>query len=82
MILEEAVLLRRENGIMRTDLSPTYLTYHMLHWDEVKQFDSDQKCTECGRPLKRTEPFTDKNGTSFEGYVCHSGKRVTWIRID
>ncbi|MDG6902626.1 MAG: hypothetical protein JRM80_11810 [Nitrososphaerota archaeon] len=65
---------------MKTDVSPMWLTYFMVKWDEVAQSESDQKCTDCGAPLKKTEPFTDGEGLSFEGYVCHRDKRVTWIR--
>jgi hypothetical protein len=58
-----------------------WLTYHMVNWDEVKQQASDQKCTECGRSLDRTEAVEDEDGGKFEGYVCHLDKRVTWIRV-
>jgi hypothetical protein len=53
----------------------------MVKWDDVKQEPSDQKCTECGKPLNRTEVVEDDKGQRFEGYVCHFDKRVTWIRI-
>jgi len=66
---------------MKSDVSPMFLTYYMLKWSEVEQHESDQKCTECGRPLKRTEPVTDKKGQRYEGYVCHADKRVTWMKV-
>ncbi len=66
---------------MKSDISPMFLTYFMLKWDEVRQSDCDQKCTDCGGPLKRTEPVEDKKGQRYEGYVCHSDKRVTWVKV-
>ncbi|MDG7011185.1 MAG: hypothetical protein JRN57_03600 [Nitrososphaerota archaeon] len=66
---------------MKTDVSPMWLTYYMVKWEEVTQHDSGQKCTDCGRALKRTEPFTDAKGVSYEGYVCHADKRVTWLKV-
>ncbi len=57
-----------------------WLTYYMVKWEEVKQYETDQECTECRRLLKRTEPFTDQKGMSYEGYVCHPDKRVTWVK--
>ena len=65
---------------MKTEISPMWLTYFMVKWDEVTQFASDQRCTDCGKPLKRTEPFTDPKGVGYEGYVCHLDKRVTWLK--
>ena len=59
-----------------------WLTYFMVKWDEVHQEPTDQKCTECGRPLEKTEIVEDDRGQRFEGYVCHSDKRVTWLRLD
>ncbi len=65
---------------MKTDISPMWLTYHMLDWGAVKQEESDQKCTLCGRPLMRTETVTDGRGPEFVGYVCHQDKQVTWLK--
>jgi hypothetical protein len=65
---------------MKTDVSPMFLTYFMVKWSEVKESDTDQKCTECGRTLKKTEIFTDKSGVDYEGYVCHSDRHITWLR--
>ncbi|MDE1853782.1 MAG: hypothetical protein KGI38_08570 [Thaumarchaeota archaeon] len=66
---------------MKSKISPMWLTYHMVKWEETAQSDSDQKCTECGRPMKKTELLTDDKGLSYEGYVCHPDKRVTWVRV-
>ena len=66
---------------MKSDISPMFLTYYMVKWDGVKQDPSDQKCTTCGRPLKRTEPVVDQKGESYEGYVCHHDKQVTWLKV-
>jgi hypothetical protein len=67
---------------MKSSISPMFLTYYMVSWGEVKQTPSETKCTDCGRPLNRTEEFIDEKGLKYEGYVCHDDKRVTWIRID
>lgn len=66
---------------MKTEVSPMWLTYHMVDWDRVEQFESDQSCTGCGKPMKRTEPFTYGEGPSYDGYVCHADKRVTWVKV-
>jgi hypothetical protein len=66
---------------MKTNVSPVFLTYFMIEWDKIEQYDTDQKCTECGRPMKRTENVTDDKGQNYEGYVCHADRRVTWVRI-
>jgi uncharacterized protein with PIN domain len=58
-----------------------FLTYHMVKWNDVKQTPSEQRCTDCGRPLNRTEEVVDERGARYEGYVCHADKRVTWMRI-
>ena len=65
---------------MKTDFSPMWLSYFMLDWEKVKQYDSDQRCTACGRPMKKTEPVTDGKGPWFEGYVCHADRQVTWVK--
>ncbi len=66
---------------MKSKVSPLYLTYFMLKWDEVGQEITQQKCTECGRFLSKTETVEDEKGQKYEGYVCHTDKRVTWIRL-
>jgi hypothetical protein len=66
---------------MKSEISPMWLTYFMVNWTDIEQHDSDQKCTECGRPLRRTEYVTDSKGLSYEGFVCHADKRVTWLRV-
>ena len=58
-----------------------FLTYHMVKWQEVKQYGSEQKCQVCGAPLKRTEEVVDQKGVRDEGYVCHGDKQVTWVRL-
>jgi hypothetical protein len=66
---------------MKTDVSPMYLTYFMLDWEKMGQSPSDQKCAECGAPMSKTETVIDSKGRRYEGYVCHSDKRVTWIKV-
>ena len=70
----------REGSRMKSKVSPMWLTYYMVKWNEVKQAESDQRCTSCGRPLTKTEPFVDEKGLSYDGYVCHPEKSVTWVR--
>jgi hypothetical protein len=53
----------------------------MVKWDGVKQVESEQRCTDCGHQLSRTEEFVDEKGLKYEGYVCHADKRVTWVRV-
>lgn len=65
---------------MKTDVSPMWLTYYLVKWEDVKQYDTEQRCTDCGAQMKRTEPFTDGTGVSYEGYVCHKDRRVTWLK--
>ncbi len=65
---------------MKTKVSPMFLTYFMVKWDEVSQEPSGLACADCGRPLQRTEKFTDEKGLSYEGFVCHPDKRVTWVK--
>jgi hypothetical protein len=65
---------------MKTNVSPMWLTYFMVKWDDVQQQVSDQKCTLCGRLLSRTEFIEDEKGQKYEGYVCHPDKQVTWVR--
>ncbi len=66
---------------MKVDISPMLLTYYMVRWEEMEQHDSEQKCTLCGKTLMRTEIITDKRGSNYEGYVCHSDRQVTWVRV-
>lgn len=66
---------------LKSDISPMFLTYFMVKWDGVSQYDSEQKCTICARPMKRTEELVDSKGQKYEGYVCHPDKQVTWIRM-
>ena len=66
---------------MKTNVSPMFLTYFMVKWGEVKQRESGQKCTLCGKALMRTEVVTDTKGINYEGFVCHPDKQVTWVRL-
>ncbi len=59
-----------------------YLTYFMIRWDKVKQTPSDQKCSECGNPMNKAEQAVDSKGQKYDGYVCHTDKRVIWVRAD
>ncbi len=65
---------------MKSEVSPMWLTYFMVKWEEVRQQETNQKCTDCGKSLSRTEVFEDGKGRKFEGYVCHKDRRVTWVR--
>jgi hypothetical protein len=58
-----------------------WLTYFMVKWEGVQQEPSEQKCTDCGKPLSKTEVVEDDIGQKFVGYVCHSDKRVTWLKV-
>ncbi|MDG6955662.1 MAG: hypothetical protein JRN70_03780 [Nitrososphaerota archaeon] len=65
---------------MKTDVSPLWLTYYMVDWSSIKQEQTEQKCTLCGRTLSKTEAVTDGRGTVFVGYVCHADRQVTWVK--
>ncbi len=65
---------------MKTKVSPMFLTYFMMKWEEVVQHESGQKCTLCGKPLMQTEVVTDEKGIDYDGFVCHADKQVTWVR--
>jgi len=66
---------------LKTNVSPVWLTYFMMKWDEVNQEKSDQKCTTCGKPMMKTELVTDEKGRNYEGFVCHSDKQITWVKV-
>ncbi len=57
-----------------------YWTYFMVDWEKVRQEDTDQRCAECGGPMKKVEPAVDSKGQSYDGYVCHRDKRLVWAR--
>ncbi len=57
-----------------------YWTYHMINWDKVTQTPSDQKCSECGKPMNKAEQAIDSKGHRYDGYVCHTEKRVIWVK--
>ena len=66
---------------LKSNISPMFLTYHMVDWNQIEQESSDHRCTDCGRPMMKTEPVVDEKGLSYEGYVCHADKRVTWMKV-
>lgn len=66
---------------MKTDVSPIFLTYFMVRWEAVQQHETEQRCQTCGGPLSRTEEVVDGKGARYEGFVCHSDKQVTWVRL-
>jgi hypothetical protein len=57
-----------------------YWTYFMIDWEKVKQTPSDVKCSECGSPMCLAEPAIDAKGNRYDGYVCHTDKRVVWVK--
>jgi len=57
-------------------------TYFMINWEKVKQTPSDQKCAECGNPMLRAEQAIDSKGKRYDGYVCHTDKRLIWVKAD
>ena len=65
---------------LKSDVSPMWLTYYMVKWEDVKQEPTDQNCTLCGGPLSRTEKVFFGKESTYEGYVCHEDKQVTWVR--
>ncbi len=67
---------------MRIDKSGDLIfqTYYMVDWNHVKQEASDVKCAECGSGMNRVEPAVDSKGQKYDGYVCHTDKRLLWVR--
>jgi DNA-directed RNA polymerase subunit RPC12/RpoP len=57
-----------------------FFTYFMIDWEKVGQTPSDQKCAECGRSMMKSEPAVDSKGQKYDGYVCHTDKRLIWIK--
>jgi hypothetical protein len=58
-----------------------YWTYFVVEWDKTPQVPSDQKCVQCGGRMNSVGPMPDDNGMKFEGLVCHSCKRVIWVKV-
>jgi len=56
------------------------MTYFMMNWDKEKQVSSDQKCTQCGKTMNRMERSVDYRGLKYTGYVCHTDKRLIWVK--
>ncbi len=63
-----------------TDVSPMHMTYFMMNWDKVKQISSDQKCSQCGKTMNLVEQRLDYKGQKYDGYVCHTDKRLIWVK--
>ncbi len=59
-----------------------FWTYFMIDWTKVKQTPSDQKCTECGGMMNTSEAAVDSDGHRYDGYVCHTDKRLIWVKAD
>jgi hypothetical protein len=57
-----------------------FRTYYMMDWSKVKQSQSDQSCVTCGGRMMKAEPFTDKKGLEYDGFVCHACKTVFWLK--
>ena len=57
-----------------------YWTYYMVDWSKVRQEDSDQRCAECGKAMKKVEAAEDAKGMMYDGYVCHDDKRLIWVK--
>lgn len=57
-----------------------FQTYYMLDWSRVPQENSDQTCLTCAGGMNKTEPFHDKRGLVYDGFVCHNCKTVFWVK--
>jgi len=57
-----------------------FATYFMVDWKKEKAGPSDQRCAQCGSNMGRLEASVDEGGAGYEGLVCHSCKRLTWVR--
>ncbi len=74
--------MRGHRGIVKIDKAGDliYMTYYMIDWDKVGQKLSDQKCVQCGAPMKEVEPAVDSKGSRYNGLVCHACRRVIWAK--
>jgi len=57
-----------------------YVTYFMVNWKEEKEGPSGQRCTQCGGTMGRLEASVGNGEGVYEGLVCHSCKRLVWVR--
>jgi hypothetical protein len=57
-----------------------YWTYFMIDWSKVKQLPSDQPCAQCGALMAKGEQAEDSRGQRYDCYVCHTDKRVVWVK--
>jgi len=51
-----------------------------MNWDKVKQVSSDQECSQCGRTMNLVEQPLNYRGQKYDGYVCHTDKRLIWVK--
>ncbi len=72
--------LSRRGTDVKTEVSPLFLTYHMMDWKKLSQEPSETSCFSCGGKMMRVEPIKDQKGVVFEGLVCHNCKTVLWSR--
>ncbi|HLQ03542.1 MAG TPA: hypothetical protein VK114_01990 [Nitrososphaerales archaeon] len=59
-----------------------FWTYYMMDWEKVRQGSSTKPCMQCGRTMNTVETVTDRRGLAYEGLVCHSCKRLLWVKRD
>jgi ribosomal protein S27AE len=59
-----------------------FWTYYMMDWGKVQQTPSDQTCSECGNVMSKAEQAVDSKGQKFDCYVCHTDKRVIWLKTE
>jgi len=59
-----------------------FWTYLMMDGEKVRQGGSAKPCMQCGRMMNTVETVTDRSGLAYEGLVCHSCKRLLWVRRD
>jgi len=57
-----------------------HTTYFMMNWDKEKQISSDQKCAQCGKTMNLVERPIEYRGQKYTGYVCHTDKRLIWVK--
>jgi hypothetical protein len=57
-----------------------FWTYYMIDWGRVQQTPSDQACSGCGNLMNKAERAVDSKGQKFDCYVCHTDKRVIWLK--
>ena len=59
-----------------------FVTYFMVNWEKEATVPSGRKCAECRREMGGLEAVVGSGEVEYEGLVCHSCKRLLWMKKD